>query len=126
MTPRPELLDQPFHPLATLVPRNRLRFQHCKDVVLDRQFAKYRRLLRQVTDAVVPRPEIHRDISNVLVIDQNSPSIGLDQPDDYVKAGSLASAIRTEQADHFTLFYVKVDVVDYPSPAVAFADLIRR
>src|SRR5208283_712478 len=121
-----QLLDQSLHSLAALVPRNILGFEHSQDVVLDRQLAKDRRLLRQVTDSVVPRPQIHRDISDVLVIDQDSPGIGLDQSDDDIKAGGFTGAVRAEQADHFTLPYVQADIVDYPSPAVAFADLIRR
>ena len=48
------------------------------------------------------------------------------EPDNDVETGGLAGAVRPQQTDHFTLFYVEADPADDPSTAVAFADLIRR
>src|ERR1035437_2869272 len=103
-----------------------LRLQYCQDLVLDRQLAEDGWLLRKVTDPIIPGPQIHGLVGNVLPIDQNPASLGRNEPHDNVETRGLAGAVRPQQTEHFTLFYVEADRVDDPSTAVAFADLIRR
>ncbi len=108
------------------MPRNRLRFQHRQDVVFDRQLAEDRRLLRQVADPEVPRPKVHRNIGDILVVDDYPAGVGGNEADNDVKAGGFSGAVGTQQADNFALFYVEADAVDDPASAVTFADLVRR
>src|SRR5664279_3459 len=120
-----ELVNQPLLSLATFVPRNRLRFQHRENVVLDRQLAEDRRLLRQITDAEVPCPKVHGNIGNILVIDDYATGIAGDESNNNVEAGSFPGSVGPQKTNHFTLFYIETDAVDDPSSSVALADLIR-
>ena len=121
-----QLVNELLHPLPALVPRNWLRLQYRQDIVLDRQLAEDGWLLRQVTDSIISGPQIHGLVGNVLPIDQDPASLGRNQSDDNIENGGLAGAVRPQQTDHFTLFYVEADLADDPSAAVAFADLFRR
>ena len=75
---------------------------------------------------MIARPQVHRNVGNVLAIDQHPAGVGRDQADNDVEAGGLAGAVRPQQPDHFTLLDMETDAVDYPSSAVAFADLVSR
>src|SRR6185437_4854985 len=60
-----------------------------------------------------------------LAIHQHAPAIRGHQAHDHVKAGGLASAVRTQQTHYFSLIYMKTDAVYYPTPAVRFRDVVR-
>ena len=49
-----------------------------------------------------------------------------DQAHDDVKAGGLARAIGTQQADNFALLHLHGDAVYDPASVIAFADFISR
>ena len=73
--PKTELIDERFHALTTLVPRDWLGFQHRQDIVLDGELTEDRRLLRQVADTEVPGTKLHRNIGNFLIVDDYASGV---------------------------------------------------
>lgn len=71
--------------------------EHGADVFLDRQSAKDRRFLRQVTDAKTGTP-VHRHRRDVVAVDFDRAFVDRHKAGDHVEAGGLAGAVRSEQA----------------------------
>ncbi len=71
-------------------------------------------------------PQVHRDVGDFLAIDEHPAGFGRDQADDHVEAGGFAGAVRPQKPNNFTLFYMETDVVDDPTTAVTFSDLLSR
>src|SRR5262245_46238098 len=85
------------------------KFQNCEDVVCDAEFAKYARLLRQITDAE-PRAFVHRHVRDRFIFEFDDALIGFDQSNDHVEAGRLAGTVRAEQADDLAASNEQTDV----------------
>ena len=90
-----KLVDEFFHLLAALVPGNRLRFQHREDVFLYCELAKDRSFLREIADAILARPQIHGNVSDVLTAVQHAASVRGNQTYNGVKSSSLAGPVRS-------------------------------
>src|SRR5579862_3036377 len=67
-----KFIDKLFHLLAALVPGHRLRLQHREDILLNRQLAKYQSFLWEIADAILARPQVHGNVSDVLVVIQHA------------------------------------------------------
>src|SRR4029077_860249 len=91
-----QFIDKLFHLLATLVPGNRLRFQHREDVFLYRELAEDRSFLWEIADAKLAGPKIHGNVSDVLTVVHHAASIRGDQTNNGVKSGGLTSPVRSK------------------------------
>src|SRR5436190_5931406 len=124
----PQMADREFrqqrvaHGLAGL----RLRLGDLEDgpdVLFYGQTPKDRRFLRQITDAEAVAA-IHRQLCDVLPVQLHRPGIGRDQAGNDVKTGSLAGAVRAEQADHLAALNRDADVAQYRAALEALAEPI--
>ena len=113
-----QLFDQLFGTGAPGLAGNVLDLQHRQNVFLDRKLAEDRWLLRQIADAVMAGPHVHRDAGDVFSIGEDTAGIRRDQTDDHVKAGCLSGAVRAQKTDHFSLAHVNADAADYLTPLV--------
>src|SRR5438067_3279237 len=93
-----ELREQFLAARLALAFGKRLRFQDGEDVFLNRELAKNRLLLRQITHAH-PCPFIHWVIRHVFSFKKDAPAIRPHEADDHVKARRFSRAIWSEQAN---------------------------
>src|ERR1700685_1962590 len=91
-----KFIDKFFHLLAALVPGHRLSFKNCENIFLNREFAKDRSFLWEIADAILARPKIHGNISDVLTVIQHAAGIRGDQANDGVERGGFAGAVGTK------------------------------
>ncbi len=98
--------------------------QYGTDIVLDAQFAEYRRLLGEVTDTLL-RTFINGEAGDVLVAEVNITLIGLNKPHRHVERSSLTGAVRAQEADNLTLAHLDIDVVHHSAFAVLFHKILR-
>ena len=89
-----------------------------EDVLLDRQAAEDRHLLRQVAEAE-PGAAVHGQRGDVEAVDHHLPALGRDEAGDGVEAGGLAAAVGAEQRHHLAGGEVHRDVADHRAPPVA-------
>jgi len=47
---------------------------------------------------------MHRQVRDVVLVDQDAALISIDQADDHVEAGGLARTVRAEQSDDLAAF----------------------
>ena len=117
-----ELLDQRLDALGLVLLREIGHFEYGADVVLDRQAAEDRCLLCQVAHAHL-RTAVNgfirkfRDAA-LIVLEENLPLVGLDEPDDHVERGRFPRSVGPEQADDFSLIHIDRDVVHHRSGLV--------
>src|ERR1700712_635530 len=105
-----ELLKQAFQLLATSGPVELLAgLEDGHDVVRYRQFAEDRRFLGQIADACAGAA-VHGLMTDIQVIDQYTTLVGLDQADDHIEAGGLASTVGAQKADDLTAVDGQADV----------------
>src|ERR1700720_5040667 len=67
-------------------------FEDRADVLFDSEAAKYRGLLREITDAK-PGAPVHRKIGDVTAVQADRTGVGGNQTGDDVKAGGLSRAV---------------------------------
>src|SRR5260370_39871165 len=79
------------HGLAQIGRRLR-NFEDGADILLDSEAAKYRGLLRQITDAE-PGAPIHWKIGDVTAVEADRPGVGGYQTGDDVKTGRFSRAV---------------------------------
>src|SRR6185369_10844798 len=93
-----ELLEQLAQTYLTLFGRNRQSLKDGEDVLLDRELAEHRWLLREVAD---PRAGtlVHRQIRQIFAVERHAAAVGTQQTDDDVEGRRFSGAVRTEQAD---------------------------
>src|ERR1700687_1679809 len=106
------------------MPGDGLRLENRQDVLLDRELTKYRSFLREIADAVLARPQIHRDVGNVVVVDQDSTGVRGDEAHDRVEGRSLTGSVRSKQTNDFALLDAQADPVYNAAVAIGFADFI--
>ena len=117
-----ELLDQRFAALRLIGLAEVGHLEHGPDVVLHAQATEYRRLLGQVAHAHL-RTAVNgfirkfRDAA-LIVLEENLPLVGLDEPDDHVERGRFPRSVGPEQADDFSLIHIDRDVVHHRSGLV--------
>ena len=98
------------------------RLEDGEDVLLDRQSAEDRRLLRQVADAL-PGPDVHRIVGDVGVVQQDAARIRRGQPHDHRERRRLAGAVRPEQADDLARRDLELDALDHRATAVRLGEI---
>jgi len=86
--------------------------------LLDGQPAERRGFLREQADAA-PGPQIHGQVGDVFVVENNAPGILLDQPQDHGEGGGFTGPVRAEQADDFAPLNGHGDAIDHRLGAVA-------
>ena len=99
------------------------RLEDRQDVLLDRQPAEDRRLLRQVADAL-SRADVHRVVGDVVAIELDAPGVGRGQADGHVEGRGLAGAVRPEQADDLAGRDVEVDAAHDRAAAVGLREVV--
>ena len=105
-----ELLDEGLDALLLVLLRVGGHFEHGADVVLDRQAAEDRGLLRQVAHAEL-RPAVDGQFGELrdlllVVLEEDLPGVGFDQPDDHVEGRGFPGSVRTQQTDDFALIHI--------------------
>ena len=115
---QPQLVDQLLHSLATLMPRDRLGFQHGENVLLNRELPENRRLLGEIADPELPRPLVHGHVGDFILIHEDPARIRGDQADYHVERRRFASAVRPKQSNNFALPYAHADAVYNSAAAV--------
>src|SRR5262245_15397513 len=103
-----ELFEQRPEALAALLRPEVERLQDGEDVLLDGELAEDRCFLRQVADPPA-RALVHRQLGEVLAIEEDLSAVGVLQPHDHVKARRLAGAVRSEQPDDLAGAHGDVD-----------------
>src|SRR5688572_20670304 len=94
------------------------------DVLLDREAAEDRGLLRKVADAE-PRAAIHRQLRDVVPVEADRSDVGRDEAGDHVEAGRLAGAVRAEEADRLAALHEEADVAHDGPLAKTLAEILR-
>ena len=118
---QPEFVEKLLEPLASH-PLVRLgHLQHRQDVLLDGEPAEDRRFLRQVAEAE-DRSPVHRQVGDVLAVQENSACVRLHQPHDGIKAGRLAGTVGTQQADNFAAVDGERNVVKHRPAVIGLCD----
>ena len=95
--------------------------EHGQDILLDRQAAEDRGFLRQIAEAE-DRPAVHRQVGDVLPVEEDAAAVGPDQAHDRIEAGRLAGAVGPEQPDHLAALNVERDVVEHRAPVIGLGD----
>ncbi len=117
-----QLIEQALHGLAAFAGAHGQRFENRQQVLFHRQLAEDAGLLRQIADAAA-RALVHRQVGDVLIVHQDAPGIGADQPDDHVERRGFPRAVRAQQAHHFALLHEHRDIVHDAAAAIGLGDL---
>jgi hypothetical protein len=112
---------QPFPPLLPVVGKG---LQDGQDVVVDRQLAENRGLLRQIADAV-SGPQIHGQVGDFPVIQEHLPLVRRSESHQDVKGGCLAGSVWPQEPDNLSLTDPESDVVHNPSALVGLDQVDR-
>jgi len=76
------------------------QFHHGQQVVLYAQLAEHARLLRQIAHAAVAGAAVHRQASDLAVVEEDVPLVAGYEPHDHVEGGGLARAVGSQQPDY--------------------------
>jgi lipopolysaccharide export system protein LptA len=68
------------------------------------------------------RPPVHRQLGDVLAVEEDAAAVRLHQAHDRIEAGRLAGAVRPEQADHLAAMHVERHVVKDRAPIIRLGD----
>src|ERR1051325_8962845 len=90
-----KLFEQFFETFELFATTKTGSFEHGENVLGRRHLAKHGRFLRQVTDAET-RAQIHRQLREILIAEQDVATVRTFESDDHVKGRSLAGAVRAE------------------------------
>ncbi|MDT4867008.1 hypothetical protein FQZ97_1018970 [compost metagenome] len=119
-----ELLQQAFQLLAAVGAIQLLAgLEDGHDVVGHAELAENRGFLRQVTDPCAGAA-VHRQVADVVVVDQDAALVGLHQADDHVEAGGLARTVGAEQADDLPAVDAQADVTHDLAALVALGQVL--
>ena len=119
---QPELPDQRLHAPLAFGGGEVEGLEDGAQVVLHRQAAEDRGLLRQIADAALGAQE-HRHVGEVDVAEQHLALVGRRQAHHHVEGSGLAGAVGAEQADHLAGADVHRNVVDHVAAAVGLAQV---
>jgi hypothetical protein len=97
--------------------------QHGADVLLHRQAAEDRGLLRQIADAK-PRPPVHRHVGDVVAVDLDGALIGPHQTGDHVEDGGLAGAVGAEKPDRLAARHGEAGVPHHHALAIGLGQAL--
>src|SRR5262249_18175655 len=81
------------------------------------------RLLRQIPDAPAGAL-VHRELGDVLAVQEHLPLVRMLEPDDHVEAGRLACAVRPEQTHHLAGAHLDADVLHHAAPAERLGEAV--
>mmetsp|Transcript_6384 Transcript_6384/g.26028 ORF Transcript_6384/g.26028 Transcript_6384/m.26028 type:complete len:371 (+) Transcript_6384:3-1115(+) len=100
-----------------------LQLQHRADVLLDRQLAEDRGLLRQIAQAQ-PCAGVDGQALHLGAVDADHAGVRAHQADDHVEAGRLAGAIGAQQADDLAAVHAHMDVLDHLAHAIGLGQAL--
>src|SRR6186997_2302172 len=112
-----ELLDQPVDAPLLLGVGEVDGLEDRAQVVLGRELAEDRGLLRQVADAAL-RALVHRQLGDLLAAERDGPAVRRRKAHHHVERRRLAGAVRSEQADDLAGSHPDRDVVPDAAPAL--------
>jgi len=119
-----QLADQTLGPFAPFSVAQGLTFEDRQDVLFHRQFPEDRRLLRQITDAIVACPQVHGHSRDVGVVDFDTPGLRRNQAHNHVEARGFASAVGPQESDHFAARDSQVNPAHHLPALISFADTL--
>ena len=93
-----ELVEQLFEAFSPRVAIGLGDLEHRNDILLDRHSAEDRGLLWQIAEAEDGAP-VHRQVGDVLPVEEDSAAVRLHQSHHRIEAGGLARPVRPEQPD---------------------------
>jgi hypothetical protein len=117
-----KLFQQLFETLELFASSQTRSLEHGENILCGCHFAKNGRFLGQVSDSK-PRAEIHREVREILVAEENAAGVWAFEPDDHVKGRRLSRTIRPEQSDYFTFFNLQTDIIDNSTPPIMFDEM---
>ncbi len=83
-----------------------------------------RAISTRLRSPLLARPQVHGNAGDILFVVQHPTGIGRNQAYNCIEGSSFSGAVRAQQADHFTLLYLKADSVYYPPATISFADFV--
>src|SRR5205823_4192514 len=92
-----------------------------EDVLLDRQAAKNRRFLWEISDALAGA-HVHRIVGDVVAVEDHAARVGRGQADGHVEGRRFAGAVRSEQADDLPRRNVEVHAADNGAAGVRLGE----
>src|SRR6185295_694392 len=101
----------------------RAQFQHCLDILCDRQLAEDGSLLRQVGQPH-PRTSMYRHTVEILLVQIDVAAISWNEADDHVKARRLAGSVGSEQAHNLAALNFERYVFDHAAGLEALLQLL--
>ena len=99
-------------------------FKHCADIFFNRQTAKDRGFLRQVSNPK-PRAPVHGQISDIAAVEADISIVRRDEPGDHVKGRCFPSPVGTQQADSFATLNRETDAPHNGASTETLADLVH-
>ncbi len=118
-----QVLEQLLQARLDVGARQALQLEHRLHVLLDRELAEDRVLLRQVGDAQA-RARVDRQVRELAAVELDASGVSGDQADDHVEAGGLARAVGAEQPDHLAAGYLEGDVLHDAARLVALVQVL--
>src|SRR6185312_14493567 len=100
------------------------RLEDGEDVVLDRELAENGSFLRQVAEPEL-RPPVHRQQSQIGVIEVNAARIAGHEPDDHVEGRRLTGAVGSEETDHLAVGDLDTEIANDLTGFVALLEPAR-
>src|SRR5690348_11283349 len=116
-------MEQLITTLTALVFAQGQSLQNRHDVLLHRHFPENRFLLRQIPHPE-PRALVHGIIGHVCSTKKNASAVWPNEPDDHIKAGRLARAVRPEQTDDLAFARGDVNSIDDSAAPIDFYQLV--
>jgi hypothetical protein len=117
-----QVLEQLLQARLDVAARQALQLEHRLHVLLDRELAERRVLLRQVGDAQA-RARVDRQVRELAPVELDAPGVRGDQADDHVKAGGLARAVGAQQPDHLAAGHLERHVLHHAARLVALVQV---
>ena len=105
-----QLVEQRLEPVGPVSAVHRQRLEDREDVLLHRQLAEDRRLLREVADPLAS-PLVHRHPRDILAVEADDAPVRRDQACDHVERRRLAGAVRSEEPDDLALPQFDRDII---------------
>src|SRR5437588_2786877 len=119
-----EFFEQETCTTFTLRERKIHRLEYGEQILFDGEFAKHRRLLRQIADSLL-RAEIHRQLGDVFVAEGDVAAVRLHESDDHVERRRFSRAVRSEESDDLALPNVDRHVAHDATTFVDFHEMGR-
>src|SRR4030095_7996250 len=107
---QPQFFSQLLQARSPLLAGQGKRLEHRQDLLVNREFAKERRLLRKIADSA-PSPKKHRKPGDVVPVQKNMTAIRRGQSNDDIKRRRFAGAVGAKKPDHLSLSNPETDFI---------------